>query len=76
MFEFDGNQTAVVKTLEGLAGSAVWSIGWSIPFLGWLISVIVVPPVTGVLWLLLLFKAYQGERFKLPIAGEIAEARA
>ena len=30
----------------------------------------------AVLWLLLMFKAYQGERFKLPLAGDIAEQRA
>ncbi len=34
-------------------------------------------PVIGliglVLWVLLMVKAYQGERFKLPIAGDIAE---
>jgi uncharacterized membrane protein len=28
-----------------------------------------------VIWLLLMFKAYQGERFKLPIVGDIAEQR-
>lgn len=26
-----------------------------------------------VLWIVLMFKAYQGERFKLPLVGEIAE---
>lgn len=26
-----------------------------------------------VLWILLMIKAYQGEKFKLPIAGDIAE---
>jgi uncharacterized membrane protein len=26
-----------------------------------------------VLWIMLMIKAYQGERFKLPIAGDIAE---
>lgn len=26
-----------------------------------------------ILWILLMIKAYQGERFKLPIAGDIAE---
>jgi uncharacterized membrane protein len=50
----------------------LWFVGLSIPFLGWLISFILIPPVSAVLWLLLLFKAYQGERFKIPIAGEIA----
>jgi uncharacterized membrane protein len=28
-----------------------------------------------VLWLLLMFKAYQGARFKLPFAGDIADER-
>jgi uncharacterized membrane protein len=26
-----------------------------------------------VLWIILMVKAYQGERFKLPIAGDLAE---
>ena len=29
--------------------------------------------LTGILWLILVFKAYQGEKFKLPIVGDIAE---
>ena len=40
-----------------------------------LISVFLVIPLSAVLWLLLMFKAYQGERFKLPIAGDMAEQR-
>jgi uncharacterized membrane protein len=43
-----------------------------IPFVGWLISFLLVP-VTVVLWLLLMFKAYQGETYKLPKLGDIAE---
>ncbi len=34
----------------------------------WLISLI--------LWVILMFKAYQGEKFKLPITGDIAERQA
>jgi uncharacterized membrane protein len=44
------------------------SIFWPFYFLGfpfWILSV--------VLWIILMVKAYQGERFKLPIAGDIAE---
>ena len=33
-------------------------------------------PISVVLWLLLMFKAFQGERFKLPIVGDIADRRA
>ena len=54
---------------------ALWFIGTSIPPLGWFLSFIVIPPLSAVLWLLLLFKAYQGERFKLPYVGDIADER-
>ena len=55
--------------------SLAWFLCLAIPLLGWLISFILIPPISGVLWLLLMFKAYQGERFKIPIAGDIAEQR-
>jgi uncharacterized membrane protein len=45
----------------------------SIPFLGMLLAVFLVIPASAVLWLILMFKAYQGEHFKFPIAGEMAE---
>jgi uncharacterized membrane protein len=46
-----------------------------IPLLGMLVTVFLVIPVSAVLWLILMFRAYQGECFKLPIAGEMAEQR-
>lgn len=46
-----------------------------VPLLGILIVVVVVIPVSAALWLFLMYKAYNGERFKLPIAGDIAEQR-
>ena len=55
--------------------SLAWFLFLTIPWIGWLISLILIPPVSGILWLLLMFKAYQGERFKLPVAGDIAEQR-
>ncbi len=43
-----------------------------IPFLGWMISWLL--GLLGfILWILLMIKAYQGERFKVPVAGDIAE---
>ena len=45
----------------------------SIPLLGMLLAVFLVIPASAVLWLILMFKAYQGEHFKFPIAGEMAE---
>jgi uncharacterized membrane protein len=46
-----------------------------VPLLGMLVTVFLVVPASAVLWLLLMFKAYQGERFKLPVAGDMAEQR-
>lgn len=43
-----------------------------IPFVGWILM-----PFVGlaqlVLWILLMVKAYQGEKFMLPVIGEMAE---
>jgi uncharacterized membrane protein len=47
-----------------------------IPILGWLIAVIISPGVmvvSFVLWLILMWKAYSGEKYKLPYFGNIAE---
>ncbi len=46
----------------------------SMPLLGWILSIFVFYG-SAALWLLLMFKAYQGERFKLPIVGRMAEER-
>jgi len=46
-----------------------------IPILGVLLVVFIVIPVSAILWLILMFKAYQGELFKFPIVGEIAEQK-
>ncbi|NQT75861.1 MAG: DUF4870 domain-containing protein [Candidatus Omnitrophica bacterium] len=43
-----------------------------IPALGILLSILL-SLLSLVLWILLMIKAYQGEYFKLPIAGDIAE---
>ena len=46
-----------------------------IPFIGILFTVItaLVGLFAFVMWIILMVKAYQGERFKLPIAGDLAE---
>ena len=45
-----------------------------IPLIGPLLSV-VIPPGALILWIVLMVKAYQGERWRLPYIGEIAEQR-
>jgi uncharacterized membrane protein len=38
------------------------------PFFGWLLILL-----SFILWIILMIKAYQGERLKLPVVGDIAE---
>jgi uncharacterized membrane protein len=46
----------------------------SIPLLGWVLSIFIFYG-SAILWLILMFKAYQGDRFKLAIVGDMAEQR-
>lgn len=43
-----------------------------IPFIGWILNWLL-GVLTLILWIVLMLKAYQGEQYKLPIAGSIAE---
>ena len=46
-----------------------------VPVIGWLLSPLLM--IVGfILWLVLIFKAYQGEEFKLPWIGEFAQKQA
>jgi len=42
-----------------------------IPFFGPILSFIV-SPIAFILWIVLMYKAYQGEMFKLPVIGDYA----
>lgn len=47
-----------------------------IPVLGWMVLIVLAPIlyIGGfILWVLLMWKAYNGERYKLPYAGDFAE---
>jgi uncharacterized membrane protein len=63
---------AMQSTLLFLPLAVLQMVLWSIPLLGWLLGFFVWIG-SLVLWLVLMFKAYQGERFKLPVVGDIAE---
>ncbi|HMD16399.1 MAG TPA: DUF4870 domain-containing protein [Terriglobales bacterium] len=65
--------------------AAAWTVLWiglsiiaHIPFLGW--ATVVLWPLVSlagfVIWLILVLKAYQGQMFKLPVIGDIAEQQA
>lgn len=43
-----------------------------IPFIGMVVSAMIWI-LSVVLWLILMIKAYQGEKYKLPIVGDLAE---
>jgi uncharacterized membrane protein len=64
-----------------VAWTALWialSFVAHIPFLGWL--TILIWPLVGlaglVIWLVLLLKANQGQMWKLPVIGDMAEKQA
>ncbi|HET7620099.1 MAG TPA: DUF4870 domain-containing protein [Vicinamibacterales bacterium] len=46
-----------------------------VPILGALVVIFLVIPASAVLWLILMYKAYQGEEFQLPFIGPIAAER-
>lgn len=46
-------------------------LGW-IPFIGWIFGIII-GILAFVLWIILMIKAFQGEKYKLPWAGNFAE---
>jgi uncharacterized membrane protein len=46
-----------------------------VPILGALVVIFLVIPASAILWLVLMFKAYQGEEFKLPFVGPFAAER-
>lgn len=45
---------------------------WFIPVVGWILCWIFTVLII-ILWIILMLKAYMGEKFKLPIVGDIAE---
>ena len=42
------------------------------PFTGWVINTLL-GVLSFILWVVLMVKAYQGEKYKLPVAGDLAE---
>jgi uncharacterized membrane protein len=43
-----------------------------IPVIGWIL-IYILGALTFILWIVLMVKAYQGQMYKLPVAGDIAE---
>ena len=69
---------AVQSIATFLGFTVIWFVLVSLP-LFWLVALVLSPFVAlaaFILWILLMVKAYNGERFKLPFVGNIAEQQA
>lgn len=66
---------AMQSTLTFLGIVALDILLQIIPLIGALLVVFLVIPASAVVWLVLMYKAYQGEEFKLPIVGPFAAER-
>ena len=64
---------AMQSTVFFLAVLVVSIVINSIPLLGAFLYAFLLFPAVVVVWLVLLYKAYNGEWFKLPVAGEFSE---
>lgn len=54
----------------------VLSIGLSfVPLVGWILSLLL-SPIGFIIWIVCMYKAYQGETFKLPLIGDMAASQA
>jgi uncharacterized membrane protein len=82
---YNKNRFVRFHAFQSIFFHVAWIILWialgifgHLPFLGW--ASLLLWPLIGlagfVLWLLLVFKAYQGKKFKLPVVGDMAEKQA
>jgi uncharacterized membrane protein len=71
---FHAKQSIVVFGAVSAVSILLFILGW-IPYIGVLFFVlnVLVGILSLVLWVMLMVKAYQGERYKLPWAGDFAE---
>lgn len=53
--------------------SLAWFVAVTVPIVGWFFAFLVIPYLSVGLWLFLMYKAYKGDRFKLPYVGDWAE---
>jgi uncharacterized membrane protein len=66
---------AMQSTIFGVAWFVLNIVLSFIPVIGWMLRMII--GLGGlILWILLMLKAYQGQMYKLPVIGDIAEKQA
>jgi uncharacterized membrane protein len=66
---------AMQSIVVWLAVSVLWYALLMVPIIGLFLSPFMFLAIV-VLWILLMVKAYNGEKFKLPLAGDFAEQQA
>ena len=82
---YNKNRFVRFHSFQSIFFHVAWIILWialgifgHLPFLGW--ASLLLWPLIGlagfVIWLILVFKAYQGKTFKLPVIGDMAEKQA
>jgi len=82
---YNKNRSVRFHAFQSVFFHLAWIVLWiglgifgHLPLLGW--ASVLLWPLIGLagflLWLLLVFKAYQGQTFKLPVIGDMAEKQA
>lgn len=85
MEPYNKNRFIRFHSFQSIFFAVAWTVLWivlsivlHIPFLGW--ATILVWPIIWlggfILWIVLVLKAYQGQMFKLPAIGDMAEKQA
>ncbi len=70
------NQFVRFHAIQSIALNVVlwvlYIILWFIPIIGWIINIFLAIGIF-ILWIVCMYKAYKGEKFKLPVIGNFAE---
>jgi uncharacterized membrane protein len=66
---------AMQSTLVFVAAFVLHVVLGILPGIGPLLSIMVLAPVSIAVWLVLMFQAFQGKKFKLPYFGDLAESK-
>ncbi|HUM06051.1 MAG TPA: DUF4870 domain-containing protein [Terriglobales bacterium] len=85
MEPYNRNRFIRFHSFQCIFAAIAWTVLWialgiigQIPVLGW--ATLLLWPLIGlgglIVWILLLLKAYQGQMFKLPVIGDMAEKQA
>lgn len=66
------NKTVRFHAMQSLMFFAAMTVISFVPVIGWLLSPLVMI-VAFIVWLMAIYKAYNGEQFELPIVGKLAK---